>query len=405
MEPTVEKNLSESNDSDSPTEVGPQESSSSSSKKSVGSEIKESTTQQASSSASLSSSTSSKSISSQSSSEKEVPEPSSILSGGSEIDETKAKDFLDFYCKRFKLKGPIVSVEFDSKGVWKTSVNVEGKQIGLSSFSTSREWAISKSFLKAAERLDERDGDLWRAFTDPDFKSTSTASKQIKRKAYPVPVPTPEKINGPDPLVTVSPLAKKVVTLSDGSKLNFTEAEKFMRFYCERYKFETVIKLSSVKVKNVEEWKCVLDVGGSRLGFGIGLTQEEATEIAYVDCVGYLEKNDPMLWKQFKGLLSNGLSTDYEEAKKFMKFYCEKKKLRDPLVTLKSIKNVDSFGLCVPEEWSATLTFGVESFESMETRSSQAGAKSSIYVHVVQSLEPRDPNLWDEFERSPHYRH
>lgn len=401
MEDIVEKNSKESLDSKSLKEVNPRDSNSSSSKKSPDSEIKESATQGASSSSSSSKSTSSKPNHPKSSPEKELPELFSVLSDGSEIDETKARDFLVFYCKRFKFKGPVVSVEFDSKSIWKASVNVEGEQIGLS-FSKSRESAISKSFLKAVERLDERDGDLWKAFMNPNFKSTSSASKLIKKKDS-VPVSTPEEIKSPDPLVTVSPLAKKVVTLSDGSKLNFTEAEKFMRFYCERYKFETVIKLSSVKVKKVREWTCVLHVGGSRLGFGLGVTQEEATEIAYVDCVEHLEKNDPMLWTQFKGLLSNGLSTDYEEAKRFMKFYCRKKHLRDPLVTLKSIQNVDSFGLCVPEEWSATLTFGVESFESMETRSSQAGAKSSIYVHVVQSLESRDPKLWDQFERSFHH--
>lgn len=94
-----------------------------------------------------------------------------------------------------------------------------------------------------------------------------------------------------------------MVTLSDGSTINYERARQFMDYYCRRYKFGKpdvdFVPTSVPSGRKGNYWEAVMTVGGRRIGMGGAPSKKSAQTACYLDVVQYLESCDTELWKTF----------------------------------------------------------------------------------------------------------
>ncbi|KAF9270217.1 P-loop containing nucleoside triphosphate hydrolase protein [Marasmius fiardii PR-910] len=84
------------------------------------------------------------------------------LSDGSEIDFERAKDFMGYYCRRYRFGHPDVTVEEGKQG-WSAVMTVAGQKIGMG-LAPNKKGAQHRCYLDVVRYLDECDPELWKSF-------------------------------------------------------------------------------------------------------------------------------------------------------------------------------------------------------------------------------------------------
>ena len=104
-----------------------------------------------------------------------APSETVQLSDGSEIDYDRAKQFMDYYCNKFRFGRP--DIEFTqatvrtkgrkkaSVSTWEAVMSVGGRRIGVGS-AHSKKNAQIQCYLDVAKYLESCDPDLWKTFVD-----------------------------------------------------------------------------------------------------------------------------------------------------------------------------------------------------------------------------------------------
>lgn len=97
--------------------------------------------------------------------------PPAQLSDGSPITPERAREFMDFYCNRFRFGKPDITLEPDVKtkgrkqvaSGWTAGMVVNGSQIGIGT-GTSKKAAQTNCYVDAVRYLEQCDPELWRHF-------------------------------------------------------------------------------------------------------------------------------------------------------------------------------------------------------------------------------------------------
>lgn len=110
------------------------------------------------------------------------PGETAKLSDGSEITYDRARQFMEYYCQRYKFGKPDIdfsqsttkSAKRGKMGntVWDAVITVGGRKIGMGS-ATSKKGAQVKCYLDVTQYLESCDPDLWRDFIDYSKKDQS----------------------------------------------------------------------------------------------------------------------------------------------------------------------------------------------------------------------------------------
>lgn len=107
-------------------------------------------------------------------------EASAVLGDGTQINAMRAREFMDFYCKKFRFGKPDIVLESGRlesgrpkkgkpvSGGWKATMTVGGKKIGLAEAKSKKE-ATSSVYIDTVKYLEECDPDLWKFF-NTNFK-------------------------------------------------------------------------------------------------------------------------------------------------------------------------------------------------------------------------------------------
>ncbi|KAL0581610.1 hypothetical protein V5O48_000426 [Marasmius crinis-equi] len=84
------------------------------------------------------------------------------LSDGTVLEYDKAKDFMAYYCRRFKFGQPEITCQETRRG-WEAVMNVQDRKIGMGS-GTNKKTAEKQCYIDTVRYLEECDPDLWQAF-------------------------------------------------------------------------------------------------------------------------------------------------------------------------------------------------------------------------------------------------
>ncbi|KAI0094894.1 P-loop containing nucleoside triphosphate hydrolase protein [Irpex rosettiformis] len=105
-----------------------------------------------------------------------------------------------------------------------------------------------------------------------------------------------------------SSAAATIITLSDGSEVNFERARSFMDYYCRKFGFgKPDIQYLPKSSSGASAWEAQMIVGGKNIGIGTAANKKSAFNSCYLDVTQYLESCDPALWSQFVEDEKNGL--------------------------------------------------------------------------------------------------
>ena len=102
--------------------------------------------------------------------------------------------------------------------------------------------------------------------------------------------------------------APEQITLPDGSVVNYERARSFMDYYCRLYKFgkpDIEYQQQASKGQNTS-WEAVMNVGGHRIGMGIGSNKKTALVQCYLDVTRYLQNCDAELWSTYVEAAKSG---------------------------------------------------------------------------------------------------
>ncbi|KAF8959706.1 hypothetical protein BDZ97DRAFT_1836550 [Flammula alnicola] len=85
------------------------------------------------------------------------------LSDGSSVVYEQARDFMDYYCRRYKFSPPNIEYVYTHEGHWEAIMTVGGRRIGLGSASNKAS-ALTACFLDVTKYLESCDPDLWKVY-------------------------------------------------------------------------------------------------------------------------------------------------------------------------------------------------------------------------------------------------
>lgn len=100
-----------------------------------------------------------------------IPKPketdaTTTLSNGEEISFERARQFMDYYCRRFDFGKPDISYEAGRGGSpFYATLTVGGRRIGIGT-APSKKAALVQSYLDVAQYLEKCDPELWKAFVE-----------------------------------------------------------------------------------------------------------------------------------------------------------------------------------------------------------------------------------------------
>ncbi|KAG7099212.1 hypothetical protein E1B28_001079 [Marasmius oreades] len=84
------------------------------------------------------------------------------LSDGTEINVEKAKQFMGYYCRRYRFSQPDITLQESAKG-WSAVMTVADRKIGMGS-GQNKKAAHNQCYLDVVRYLDECDPELWKSF-------------------------------------------------------------------------------------------------------------------------------------------------------------------------------------------------------------------------------------------------
>ncbi|KAH8100720.1 P-loop containing nucleoside triphosphate hydrolase protein [Cristinia sonorae] len=89
------------------------------------------------------------------------------LSDGTIIDFDRARQFMDYYCRRFDFRKPEITYETKkhSKDAWEAIMAVDGKRIGIGS-GVNKKAALANCYVDVTVYLEDCDPALWRQFVE-----------------------------------------------------------------------------------------------------------------------------------------------------------------------------------------------------------------------------------------------
>ncbi|TFK57087.1 P-loop containing nucleoside triphosphate hydrolase protein [Heliocybe sulcata] len=93
--------------------------------------------------------------------------------------------------------------------------------------------------------------------------------------------------------------AATVITLTDGTEIDYDRARQFMDYYCRRFKFAAPDISFNPVGRGKTSWEAVMYVGDRRIGIGAAQQKKQAQIQCYLDVVAYLQGCDAELWKEF----------------------------------------------------------------------------------------------------------
>ncbi|KAF7985388.1 hypothetical protein HWV62_6643 [Athelia sp. TMB] len=86
------------------------------------------------------------------------------LSDNTEVDYERARQFIDYYCRRYKFGKP--DVDFNPiKSGWEAVMAIDGRRIGMGNASNKKN-SQTACYLDVTQYLESCDPDLWKAFVD-----------------------------------------------------------------------------------------------------------------------------------------------------------------------------------------------------------------------------------------------
>ncbi|KZP31345.1 hypothetical protein FIBSPDRAFT_1037789 [Athelia psychrophila] len=84
------------------------------------------------------------------------------LSDGSAVDYERARQFIDYYCRRYKFGKPVVDFQ-ETRKCWEAIMTVGGRRIGMGTASNKKN-SQTACYLDVTQYLETCDADLWKAF-------------------------------------------------------------------------------------------------------------------------------------------------------------------------------------------------------------------------------------------------
>ncbi|KAF8973926.1 P-loop containing nucleoside triphosphate hydrolase protein [Flammula alnicola] len=90
---------------------------------------------------------------------------SETLSDGTSVGYEQARNFMDYYCRRYKFSSPDIDYVNTHDGRWEAVMTVGGRRIGLGS-ATNKKSALTACYLDVTKYLESCDPELWKTYLE-----------------------------------------------------------------------------------------------------------------------------------------------------------------------------------------------------------------------------------------------